>query len=434
MILFALPIAASSALQQLFNSADVAVAGQFAGDNALAAVGANSAIINLLVNLFVGLSVGANAVIASYLGREDREGTSRAVHTSIVISFVSGIFLLIIGQLFARPILELVSTPAEIIDAAESYFRIYFCGMPFIMLYNFSAAILRSKGDTTRPLIVLAIAGVINIILNLVFVIVLHIGVSGVALATVISNVISSITLFIFLTRETGPLKVEFRKLKIDKTALKKISQIGIPAGMQGVVFSISNVLIQSALNALGPQYISASTAAMNFEYFTYFVISSFSQTTVTFIGQNFGAGNFARCKKVTKGAIIMGAASTMTVCALFLVFSQIGLRLFTSDAQVIEIATERLWLILPFEIMNLVIDVLSGTMRGFGRSTAPALVCVGGICGIRILYLYTVYQSIASFGALMAVYPISWAFTVAALIIIYVRATKVIYSKKPLA
>ena len=265
LLLFALPLAASSILQQLFNAADVAVVGNFAGGEALAAVGANGSVINLLVNLFVGLSIGTNVVVASFIGQKDDKRTSQAVHTSILLSMISGLVLLVVGILFARPILELMSTPEDIIDLATLYLQIYFAGMPFIMLYNFTSAILRSKGDTKRSLLSLLVSGVINVILNLFFVIVCHMSVEGVAIATVISNIISSLMLMYFLMHETDALKVELKKLCIHKDILLKVAKIGVPAGLQSTVFSISNVIIQTALNALGSAAVAASAAALNY-------------------------------------------------------------------------------------------------------------------------------------------------------------------------
>ena len=270
LILFALPLAASSILQQLFNAADVAVVGSFAGSGALAAVGANGPIINLLVNSFVGLSIGANVVIASFIGQNDEKRTSLAAHTSILMSVIIGIVLLFVGFFFARPILELMSTPDDIINLAEVYLKIYFIGVPFVMLYNFAAAVLRSKGDTQRPLIALFIGGVINVILNLFFVVVLHMSVEGVAIGTVVSNIFSSMMLLYWLMHETDALRIDLKQLKINDRILKRIAKIGVPAGLQGMVFSISNVCIQSSLNALGSDAIAASSAALNYEYFAY--------------------------------------------------------------------------------------------------------------------------------------------------------------------
>lgn len=292
---FAVPIALSNMLQQLFNTADVAIVGKFAGKEAMAAVGSNGAIINLLINLFIGISVGANVVIARYIGEGNDDKIKKATHTAIVISVVSGIVVMIMGVLLSRPMLELMNSPEDVIDLATVYLKIYFLGMPFMMLYNFAAAILRSRGDTKRPLIALAISGVVNCILNLVFVIIFDMSVAGVAIATVISNIISSNILVYFLTKEKGALKLNFKDLKIDKQVLKEFTVIGIPAGLQNAVFSLSNIFVQSSLNSLGSDFVAGSSAALNFEFYVYHLMSGFSQAVVTFTGQNYGAGNFKR-------------------------------------------------------------------------------------------------------------------------------------------
>lgn len=428
LLLFALPLAASSILQQLFNAADVAVVGNFAGGEALAAVGANGSVINLLVNLFVGLSIGTNVVVASFIGQKDEKRTSQAVHTSILLSLISGVVLLVIGILFARPILELMSTPEDIIDLATLYLQIYFAGMPFIMLYNFASAILRSKGDTKRPLLSLMVSGIINVILNLFFVIVLHMSVEGVAIATVISNIVSSLMLMYFLMHEIDALKVDFKKLHIHKDILIKIAKIGVPAGLQSTVFSVSNVIIQVALNALGSAAVAASAAALNYEYFTYFVISAFSQAAVTFIGQNYAAKKYDRCQQITKWTFLLSSISTLCVSFLFIFLHEFCIGFFTSDPQIAQLAYTRMYIVLSFQIINMVIELLSGFLRGIGYSSIPALVCVLGICGTRIVYIYTIYPSIASYDHLLIIYPISWIITALALTFIYFFIHKKVY------
>lgn len=420
LILFALPLAASSILQQLFNAADVAVVGSFAGSGALAAVGANGPIINLLVNSFVGLSVGANVVIASFIGQNDEKRTSLAAHTSVTMSVIIGIVLLFVGVFFARPILELMSTPEDIINLAEIYLKIYFLGVPFVMLYNFAAAILRSKGDTQRPLIALFIGGVINVILNLFFVVVLHMSVEGVAIGTVVSNVFSSMMLLYWLMHETDALRIDLKQLKINDRILKRIAKIGVPAGLQGMVFSISNVCIQSSLNALGSDAIAASSAALNYEYFAYYILSSFAQAAVTFIGQNYSAKKYDRCKKITLQSFLLGEATTMVACMLFVIFDHFFISFFTSDVSVASLAYTRMKIILPFQFFNMSIEVFSSVMRGVGYSSVPAGICVAGICGVRLAYLYTIYPSIASYDNLLIIYPISWFVTVVALALVY--------------
>lgn len=424
-ILFALPLAASSILQQLFNAADVAVVGNFSGSVALAAVGANGPVINLLVNLFVGLSIGTNVVVASFLGQNDIKRANRAVHTSIVLALISGVILAVIGVLFARPILEMLSTPADVLDLAVLYLRIYFAGMPFIMLYNFTSAILRSKGDTKRPLIALLSSGIINVVLNLFFVIVLKMSVEGVALATVISNVISSLLLMYFLINETDALKVNIHHLTVDTGILRQVARIGVPAGLQGVVFSISNVIIQTAVNALGSSAIAASAAALNLEYFAYYVCNSFAQAATTFLGQNYAAKNHQRCKQITRWAMLLGSVSTIAVSIVFMLGHQFLMSFFTSDSAVANLAYTRIYIIIPFELLNMTIEIMSGALRGIGYSTIPAIIATIGICGIRIVYIYTLYPAIASFASLMWIYPITWLFTATALVIAYLTIQK---------
>ena len=374
LILFALPLAASSILQQLFNAADVAVVGSFAGSGALAAVGANGPIINLLVNSFVGLSIGANVVIASFIGQNDEKRTSLAAHTSILMSVIIGIVLLFVGFFFARPILELMSTPDDII----------------------------------------------NIILNLFFVVVLHMSVEGVAIGTVVSNIFSSMMLLYWLMHETDALRIDLKELKINGRILKRIAKIGVPAGLQGMVFSISNVCIQSSLNALGSDAIAASSAALNYEYFAYYILSSFAQAAVTFIGQNYSAKKYDRCKKITLQSFLLGGATTMVACMIFVIFDHFFISFFTSDASVASLAYTRMKIILPFQFLNMSIEVFSSVMRGVGYSSVPAGICVAGICGVRLAYLYTIYPSIASYDHLLIIYPISWFVTVLALALVY--------------
>ena len=361
LILFALPLAASSILQQLFNAADVAVVGSFAG--------------------------------------------SGAAHTSILMSVIIGIVLLFVGFFFARPILELMSTPDDIINLAEVYLKIYFIGVPFVMLYNFAAAVLRSKGDTKRPLYCL---------------IVLHMSVEGVAIGTVVSNIFSSMMLLYWLMHETDALRIDLKELKINGRILKRIAKIGVPAGLQGMVFSISNVCIQSSLNALGSDAIAASSAALNYEYFAYYILSSFAQAAVTFIGQNYSAKKYDRCKKITLQSFLLGGATTMVACMIFVIFDHFFISFFTSDASVASLAYTRMKIILPFQFLNMSIEVFSSVMRGVGYSSVPAGICVAGICGVRLAYLYTIYPSIASYDHLLIIYPISWFVTVLALALVY--------------
>lgn len=419
-LMFALPIAAGNMLQQLFNTADTAIVGQFAGKEALAAVGSNGPIINLLLNLFIGISVGANVVIARYIGEGDSEKVKKAAHTAIVVAVISGVVVMLLGVVLARPMLEMMNSPEDVIDLATLYLKIYFLGMPFMMVYNFASAILRSRGDTKRPLICLAAAGVVNVVLNLVFVICFNMSVAGVALATVISNVISAGLVLYFLTREKGDLKISFKNLKIDVRILKEFASIGIPSGLQGAVFSASNIFVQSSLNSLGSDFMAGSSAALNFEFYVYHLMSGFSQATVTFIGQNYGAGNYKRCRSVTKWCLGLGITSGAVLIAVMMLLAGKMVYIFTDEAVVAQIAITRMGYILPFILVNSTSDILSGSMRGVGHSMVPALITIAGVCGVRLIWIYTVFVKIKTFEILMMIYPVSWIITAVGIVIAY--------------
>lgn len=321
LLIFALPIALSSILQQLFNSADVAVVGNFATSQALAAVGSNAPVISLIITLFTGISVGANVVIAKYIGKHDREKISDVIHTVLILAALCGVVLAVAGQFFAEPLLTLMDTPHDVMDLAVMYLRIYFVGMPFIMIYNFGSAILRSKGDTKRPLYCLIVSGGINVALNLLFVIQFNMSVSGVAVATVIANVVSSGFIIRFLMTEEEDFRLHLKKLKVNKHQLIKVLKIGLPAGLQGMVFSLSNIVIQSAINGFGSDASAGSAAAVNFEYFSYYMVNAFAQAAVTFTSQNYGAGQFERCKKIFVRSMILSMVLSEAMSIIFVVF-----------------------------------------------------------------------------------------------------------------
>lgn len=412
-LLIALPLAASGILQQLFNAADVAVVGQFVGKEAMAAVGANAPVVNILITMFTGISLGANVVISRYTGRKDKENAENAAHTAILVAVISGFFILVLGQCIARMILEMMSVPSDCLDMAVLYLRVYLCGMPVIFLYNFEAAIFQSQGDTKTPLMCLIISGIVNVILNLFFVIVIGMTVNGVALATVISNGISSLLLFIFLLKGKTPLTIEKQRFHIHSDLLKEMLQIGLPAGLQGMVFSISNILIQSAVNSLGTDVVAGSSAAGNLEIIGYFVVNSFSQACTTIIGQNFGANQPERCHKTLMISLVESWIVGGTVSFLIIIFGKQLLRLFNSDPNVIAFGYQRIFWILSFEVINGTIDIISGAMRGYGESLTPALIALVCICGVRIVYIFTYFASHRSFTTLMLAYPISWIITV---------------------
>lgn len=414
-IAFALPVAASGFLQQLFNAADVAVVGRFAGSDALAAVGANTYLVSLMVNLFVGVSLGANVTIANYVGEGDERGVSRATHTAIALSLVCGIMLAIGGQLLARLVHEAIGTPEELLKQALLYFRVYYLGMPAIMLYNFASAVLRSKGDTRRPLVVLIISGVLNVLLNVLFVVGLKLDVAGVALATVLSNVVSGLALVEMLRRETGAYHLSLRNLRIDRKSLASIVRVGLPAGVQSSVFSLSNIVLQTAINSLGQTAMAATTVASNFEYFTYNAILGFSQAGTTFVSQNDGAGNQERCRRVTRLTLLLGPVFTLGVGLFFYVLRVPFVGFFTTDAVVKPLAYQRILRATCFQWVNAINEIFSGALRGYKLSVVPAAISIIGICGTRVLWVHTGFVALPTYAHLVLAYPISWAVTAVA-------------------
>lgn len=422
---FAIPLAMTSILQQLFNAADIAVIGQFAGKHAMAAVGCNSPVIALTVNLFVGVSIGANVIIANFTGQQDERRIRESVHTAMVLAIICGVFVTCVGQIIARPMINLLDTPAVIAPMAVKYLRIYFMGMIFIMLYNFEAAIFRSQGDTGTPLRCLMISGILNVILNLFFVIVLKMDVAGVALATVLSNGVSAGLLLWHLCRAKSAVRLQKGSFRLEGSILKDILRIGVPSGLQGVVFSVSNLVIQSAINSLGPDVVAGSAAAFNMEVLGYYILNSFAQAAVTFVGQNYGAGNLPRCRKITRQALILDEVCAMSVAALLIIFGHRILMLFNPDPAVIHFGYIRATILLSTQALNVVNEVLSGAMRGYGISMVPAAVTFIGVCGTRILWVYTVFRHSHTWYTLMAVYPVSWLITMVVMIAAYFISIK---------
>ena len=411
-LLFALPLAASSMLQQLFNSVDTAVVGRFASSEALAAVGSNGSLISLMINLFIGISLGANVVIAKYIGQKSEENVQAAVHTAIVVALISGVFVMIFGQLIAKPVLTLMGTPDDVIDLAVQYLRIYLLGMPFIMLYDFGSSILRSIGDSKRPLYSLIAAGIINTGLNLLLVIVFQMSVAGVAIATVISNLTSASIVMYILMHETSVIRIDRKQLKIVPKELKKILVIGIPAGLQGMMFSIANVCIQSAINSFGADAIAGSAAALNYEFFAYFVVNAFAQATVTFTSQNFGAKKYDRCKKIYRITMTLAVAVTIIMCGCFLLWKGFFIGIFTSEPKVAHYASVRMMRLLSFYFLIPTYEIAGSTLRGMGYSMTPAVITVFGTCVFRLAWIYTVCRKFKGFEVLMNVYPVSWVIT----------------------
>ena len=414
-IRYALPVAATGVLEQLFNASDIAIVGNFAGDVktiAVAAIGATSPIIGLLLYFFIGIALGSNVVIATAIGRKDEETVHKAVHTSIIMSVAGGILVTIFGELFIGSLLQVLNVPEDVLPYALLYIRIYLLGMPAILLYNFEAAIFRSIGETKMPLKALAMSGVLNVLLNLFFVIVLKMTVNGVAIATVIANVVSSMILLIKLIRSDQVIRMKKQELRFSFSVFRNIIKIGLPAGIQSAVFSAANIIIQSAINSLGTIVIAASSAAFNIEILAYYVMNGFSQACTTFTGQNYGAGQLKRCRRILGICIIEDAIATGAAIILVLLTGRVLLSIFSSDPQVIEIGYTRLVVIFSAYIFSLLYENMSGYLRGFGKSLVPALLTVIGVCGVRVFWIFAVFPSHRTFTTIMTAYPISLAFT----------------------
>ena len=422
--LFAFPVAATAILEQLFNASDIAVVGNFTGAGktiAVAAVGANSSIISLLVNLFVGIALGANVVIANAIGRRDKETVTKAVHTSIIVALLAGIGVSIAGELAAKPLLASLQVPDDVFQEALLYLRIYLLGMPVILLYNFEAAIFRSTGDTKTPLVVLTISGILNVLLNLFFVAVLHMTVNGVAIATVVSNALSSVLLFYRLVKTKEMVHVELKELRVDRKILGQIMKIGLPAGIQSAVFAVANIVIQSAINSLGTIVMAASSAAYNIEIFVYDILNSFSQACTTFVGQNFGAGKIRRCRKVLILCIVEDAIATACAIILILLAGKNLISIFNNDPQVISVGYTRLIMVFSAYTFSMLYENMSGYMRGFGFSMIPAIVTTLGICGVRIFWIMEVFPSHKTFVGILTAYPVSLSVTALLIFIVLV-------------
>lgn len=413
-LMFSLPLMASGILQLLFNAADMIVAGRFAGSVALAAVGATSSLINLIINIFMGLSVGANVAIAHFYGAGRDEEVSDTVHTTIALAFICGIILTVIGYVLAEPLLIMMGTPESVLPHSVTYMKIYFMGIIATLVYNFGAAILRAVGDTKRPLYYLTFAGVINIFLNLYFVIVMGMGVAGVAWATIISQTISAALVIITLIRSTTSIHLNLHKLRLNKDKVIRIAKVGLPAGFQGAIFSISNVLIQSSVNSFGAVAVAGNTACCNLEGFIYNSMNAFHQTAISFTGQNMGARKYDRVQKimwiclacVTVTGLVMGGASV--------IFRGPLLGIYSDEADVVAFGIRRLVIIMSTYFLCGTMDVMVGSIRGMGFSIMPMIVSLLGACVFRIIWIYTIFRVINTPECLYYSYPISWALTFA--------------------
>lgn len=412
--LFTLPLIFSNVLQLLFNAADMIVVGKFAGDSALAAVGSTTSLTQLMVNFFIGLSVGANVLIARYYAAGLKEDTNKTVHTAIALSLICGVILSVLGFFISRPMLVLMGTPEKnnVLNLATLYLQVYFLGMPVTMLYNFGSAILRAIGDTKRPLYFLIVAGIINVLFNLFFVIVLHLSVVGVALGTIISQLISSICIIVCLVKNTGLCHLDLRKIKLHGTYLKKILFIGTPAGLQNVVFSISNVLIQSSVNSFGNVAITGNAAAASVEGFVYIAMNSFSHTALNFTSQNMGAKKYNRIPKILLTCLCMVSITGLVLgISAYLCGSRL-LTFYTDSTDAITYGLMRMSVVAFYYFLCGIMDVFVGCIRGLGYSVMPMIVSIIGACGLRIVWIVTVFAKWHNLKILYFSYPFTWAVT----------------------
>lgn len=423
MLLFTLPLMCSSVLQLLFNAADIIVVGKFAGDNSLAAVGSTTSLINLLTNFFMGLSIGANVLVARYYGAKQEKNVSETVHTAMLLSVISGILITLIGCLGARKILTLMQTPDAVLDLAVVYLRIYFLGMTATMIYNFGSAILRAAGDTKRPLYYLFGAGCVNVVLNLFFVIVLDMDVAGVATATTISQCISAVCIVRCMVKETGSIRLNLRKLHINKSVFAKILQIGLPASFQGILFSFSNVIIQSSVNSFGEITVAGNSAAANIEGFVYVAMNAFHQAAISFTGQNLGAGKYERINRIlyTAEGCVLIVGVLLGNLAVF--FGKPLLSMYTSSSAVMEAGMKRLNVIARTYALCGMMDTIVGSLRGLGYAVMPMIVSLIGACGLRLVWIFTFFRMdmFHTVTSLYATYPVSWLITFLAHVVCFV-------------
>ena len=432
LLVFSIPLMLSGILQLLFNAVDVIVVGRFSGSHALAAVGATGSLINLFVNVFIGCSIGTNVLVGRYYGMKDRKNISETIHTSIEFSFVCGVVLTILGLLFSKPMLQWMDTPPEVLNHAVLYMKIYFIGMPAMMLYNFGAAVLRAIGDTKRPLYYLSFAGLLNVVLNLFFVVICHMGIAGVAIATIIAQAVSAILVLRCLLCTEGMCRFEWKKMKIHKDKLIQMVKIGLPAGMQGALFSISNVLIQSSINSFGAIAVAGSTASSNLEGFVYTSMNAIYQTALSFTSQNMGVNNQRRIGEILRKSVVLVTMVGLILGNLLVFFAPHLLKMYSTDQAVIASAIQRMKVIcIPYFLCG-IMDVLVGSLRGMGYSIAPMLVALTGVCGLRVLWIYTVFAWHPTLFTLFMSYPVTWIVTGIAHWICWIVIRKILRKKYP--
>ena len=433
MVIFALPLLASGVLQQSFNSIDVAVVGRWCSKQSLAAVGSNGMIISLIINLFIGISVGANVVIANAIGRADTDAVRRACRTAMAVALVSGFLVTAIGLAVTRPLLEAMDTPPDVIALSAQYLEIFFLGMPFMMVYNFGSAILRSKGDTRRPFYALLAGGLVNVVLNLCFVLLLHMDVAGVAWATVAANGVNAALILYFLRCEPDPYRFSWRTLAFSRRELGRELRIGVPAGVQGMLFSISNVFVQSAINRLGSDAVAGSAAAVNYEMYCYFLIVAVNQAVVAFMAQNYGAGEWRRCRRVFLIGMALAVGSSMAANLAIAALAPAFVGVFTHDAAVLEYGVMRVRHVLAFQFIACSYEVGGAAMRGLGYSLTPTVITVFGSCLLRIACIHVLIATGYTYLSLMHLYPLSWSVTgILALVAYYIIARRTLRPRTP--
>ena len=425
MVLFAIPLILTGLLQCLYNAADLVIVGQFRGDLAVAAVGSTSSLTNLIVGLFMGLSVGSGVLVAHYIGAKQYEDVKKVVHTSIIISAVLGVIIAIVGYVFSGKFLELMGTPADVLPGATLYLKIIFIGIPASMMYNYIAAMLRSAGDSQRPLVFLTISGIANIVLNVIFVTAFGMSVDGVALATIISQYLSAIMAFVYLMKTSSALRFSFSNLKLDTQKVKRILYIGIPSGLQGSLFSLSNVIIQSSINSLGASTTSGSAAAANIEGFVYIAMNAIYHVAITFIGQNVGAKKYNNIRRILIYCLIIVSTIGIGIGILGVIFRYPLIRLYISEEAALSAAMARFMIIMPTYFLCGIMEVLCGALRALDRSLTAMIVSLLGACGLRILWLKTVFAWYPTEFNLYIIYPVSWILTAAFHLMFVVIAAK---------
>lgn len=411
LIRFSLPIVGSGVVQQSFNSIDIAVVGRLVGANALAAVGANGPVISLIVTLFMGLALGANVLIARALGRKDPETVKRGVATQALVALIGGIGLLIIGLAIASPLLSALDTPADVLDDATLYLCIYALSFPAMTAYNFVSAVLRCIGDTRRPFLWLVAGGIVNIVLNLIFVLVFSMGVEGVAIATTVSSYISAIGVTVVLMREKGPVHLSLRHMHIYKREFGAMFRIGIPAGLQGTMFSLSNVIIQGAVNQFGAEVMAGNAAAITYEIYGYLLVTAFVQASVAFISVNYGAGNYKQCRRIMWRCMALSSGGCLILNTIIIIIGAPSISIMTSSYQAITYGLERLHIVLLIQFIACSYEVAGGAIRALGYSVTPMLIALFGTCALRVWWVKAT-DAVSTYGDLLLIYPITWAVT----------------------